>query len=49
MLGRTLKRQDLGTVERIASETQNLREIVLNIVSSEPFLYRDVPAQETCE
>ncbi len=49
MLGRKLSRDDEATVEQIAGETQNLKEIVLNIVSSEPFLYRNVPAQEACE
>src|SRR5690606_30118258 len=49
MLGRSLERADRAVVERIAGETQNLKEIVLHIVTSEPFLYRDVPAHEACE
>lgn len=49
MLGRTVDDNDRGTIEKIASETQNLEEIVLAVVSSEPFLHRDVPAPEACE
>lgn len=49
MLGRSLERADRAVVDRIAGETQNLKEIVLHIVTSEPFLYRDVPAHEACE
>lgn len=49
MLGRSLTRKDKSEVERIASQAQNLQEIVLNIVVSDAFLYRDVPARESCE
>jgi hypothetical protein len=49
MLGRTTSRDDGGTIERISGQTQNLQEIVLEIVSSETFLYRNVPAPEACE
>ncbi len=48
-LGRTLERGDKATVSQIASQTSNLREIVLNVVSSKPFLYRNVPTPEVCE
>ncbi len=49
MLGRTLDSNDEAAVEQIANETNNLREIVLGVVSSKPFLYRNVPAPEVCE
>jgi hypothetical protein len=49
MLGRSLTRDDEAAVERIATGSQSLQDVVLNIVVSEPFLYRDVPARESCE
>lgn len=49
LLGRSPARHDRATVERIAGESQTLEDIILNIVSSDPFLYRDVPAKEACE